>query len=473
MSDDAATVGWLDLLRPEWIPSLVVLLGGVLLYSMNVLLMATVLPSIVEEVGGAALMSWATTAYLATSIVAASCTGLLAAAIGAGRAFCGGALVFFVGTLICAIATSMEAVIVGRFVQGLGCGLLSAMAYVLVRQVFPEPAWPRVFAALAAVWGVSVLVGPLIGGVFAYFDNWRGAFFAVAAVALMLGATALKALPHRPRAADQPLPPMPGLRVALLCLAIVVMSVAAIGQTPLARGGLILLTLALLVVMLRLDRTAEAPLLPRDAFSLRTATGVGLWVALLVSFAFNPLSIYGPMFLQRLHGFDPLTAGYAIAAASMAWTVAAVVVAGFTGDWPNRTIVLGPVVMAGGLLGVALLMPYGPVIPLCVAISAAGLGIGSCWAFTAQRVMSHARAGEEAVAASSVPTIQQAGLALGAAVSGLIANAVGLSGGLEHGAVLRAAFWVPVAFVGVAVLAALMGLHLRILVRHAEAVGKA
>ena len=77
--------GWHALLAPEWIPSLAVLLGGVLLHSMNVLLVATVLPSIVDEVGGAALMSWPTTGYLASSIVAATCTGRLTAAMGSGN----------------------------------------------------------------------------------------------------------------------------------------------------------------------------------------------------------------------------------------------------------------------------------------------------------------------------------------------------------------------------------------------------
>ena len=144
-ADDAAAVGWADLLRPEWIPSLVVLLGGVLLYSMNVMLLATVLPSIVGDVGGAALMSWPTTAYLASSIIAATCTGLLTGWIGPGRTFLAGALIFCAGSLMCAVAPSMGVVIGGRFVQGLGGGLLSAMSYVLVRQVFPQAVWPRAF----------------------------------------------------------------------------------------------------------------------------------------------------------------------------------------------------------------------------------------------------------------------------------------------------------------------------------------
>ena len=83
----ASPVGWSALLKREWLPLLVALVGGVLLHSMNVLMLATVLPSIVEEVGGTAMMSWPTTAFLASSIVAATCTGHLTAQLGARSAF--------------------------------------------------------------------------------------------------------------------------------------------------------------------------------------------------------------------------------------------------------------------------------------------------------------------------------------------------------------------------------------------------
>src|SRR5215468_7234872 len=99
--------GWSDILKPEWLPALTVLVGGVLLHSMNVLIVATVLPSIVEEVGGATMMSWPTTAFLASSILAATCTGLLTVAIGARNAYCAGAVIFGIGALVCGHAASM------------------------------------------------------------------------------------------------------------------------------------------------------------------------------------------------------------------------------------------------------------------------------------------------------------------------------------------------------------------------------
>src|SRR5215470_16623473 len=188
--------GWSDVITVERLPALAVLLGGVLLHSMNVLIVATVLPSLVEEVGGATMMSWPTTAFLASSILAATCTGLLTETIGARRAYWAGALIFGVGALLCGHAASMGHFIAGRFVQGFGGGSLAAVAYILVRSTFPEPIWPRVLALISGAWSVSILLGPLAGGVFARHGDWRSVFIGVTALAVLLAAAAVRALPR-------------------------------------------------------------------------------------------------------------------------------------------------------------------------------------------------------------------------------------------------------------------------------------
>jgi len=459
-----AQAGWSDVLKAEWLPALTVLLGGVLLHSMNVLIVATVLPSIVDEVGGATMMSWPTTAFLASSILAATCTGLLTEAIGARNAYCAGAVIFGVGALLCAHAPSMGYFIAGSFVQGFGGGLLAAVAYILVRITFPEPAWPRVLALISGAWSVSILVGPLAGGVFARHGEWRSVFIGVTALAVLLAAAAVRTLPRARGERAAALPRVPGARVALICLAIIALSSAAVMDAPAAKAGLIALTLAALVGMLRLNRRASVRLLPSDAFSLRSVTGVGLWSTLLLAIAYSPLQIFVPLFLQRLHGFDPLAAGYAVAAASLGWTVAALAVAGLSIVWARRMLILGPVMMTIGLAGVAISGASGPIAGLLLAILLVGLGIGACWAFVAQRVMGGAAREEATVAASAMPTVQQVGLALGGAAAGLVANMAGISGG-DLADIAQAAFWVPASFTCAAIVAGAMGLRLALLTK--------
>src|SRR5207253_2549915 len=155
------------------------------------------------------------------------------------RAYPAGAVILCAGALLCGFAPSMGVIIAGRFVQGFGGGILAALAYVLVRQAFPATLWARMFALLAAVWGISVLVGPLVGGIFANYGNWRGAFFAVAVLAVLLAALAGRALPRAPAAPATAGSGIPTLRVMLICLAIGTMSAAAVAATAPAKAGLI------------------------------------------------------------------------------------------------------------------------------------------------------------------------------------------------------------------------------------------
>src|SRR5262249_55614895 len=209
------------------------------------------------------------------------------------------------------------------------------------------------------------------------------------------------------------------------------------------------------------DRSA-APLLPSDAFSLWSGTGAGLWMVLLMSVGYSPLAIYAPLFLQRMHGVSPLGAGYMVALASLAWTTAALSVASLSEEWPARLIVIGPSAMGVGLAGVGVLMAPGPVAALILPIAMIGAGIGAAWAFVRQRVMSGAKGGEENTAAASAATVQQAGIAWGAAPAGLVANASGLDGGLDPGSVLRASLWVPLALVAAPVAAGGIGVRLNL-----------
>ena len=451
--------GWAILLRREWLPPLAVLLGGILLHSMNVLMLATVLPTIVGELGGAALMSLPSTAFLASSIIAATCAGLATATFGARNVYVAGATIFAAGAIAIALAPAMELVVAGRFVQGFGGGLIAGVAYVLVRTTFPEAAWARAITLLSGMWSVAILVGPLAGGAFARYGQWRGSFVMVAAIGIVLALASFRTLPAS-RSPSAQRAPFPGMRLALVCAAIASSSSAAVVAAPVAKAILIALATAFLAAMLRIDRKVKTPLLPSDAFALTTPTGLGIWLLLLTAIAYSPLQIYIPIFLQSLHGLDPLTAGYGVACASLGWTAASVVVAGADEKWRGRCIVIGPALMLVSLVAAALIGHHSAW-AMCAAILGIGWGIGTCWAFTAQRIMSGARKGEETVAASSVPTVQQMGFAVGAALSGLAANSAGFAVGLPHEAMVYVAYVVPLCFAVSAALATLVAERLR------------
>src|SRR5262249_51530459 len=152
----------------------------------------------------------------------------------------------------------------GRFVQGLGGGLLAALAYVLVRSLFAEALWSRIFGLLASVWSVTVLVGPLIGGIFAGCGFLRGAFFAVAGAGGLLAIGALIIFPASTGDDHQNVRRFPLFRVVLICAYIAFLSLASALGEPAVKGALIMAAIAAFALLLRIDRKAVAPLLPSD-----------------------------------------------------------------------------------------------------------------------------------------------------------------------------------------------------------------
>src|SRR5262249_41626193 len=147
-------------------------------------------------------------------------------------------------------------------------------------------------ALMSSSWTVSVLIGPLVGGLFAHFGNWRSAFVATAAIALAIAIGAFYILPPVATGPRTSPPSVPSARIALICLAIAGTSSTTVLATPFLKLGGIAAAIVSLAIMLRLDRRAPHPLLPSDAFSPRTQTGVGLWLALLLCITFSPLQIF-------------------------------------------------------------------------------------------------------------------------------------------------------------------------------------
>ena len=468
MSDDHSDESWRTLLRPATLPALGVLLAGILLHSMNVLLLATIMPSIVADIRGEAMIVWPTTAYLASSIVATTVSGRLTSAVGAARTFCWAAFAFALGGVVAASAPSMAQVIGGRFLQGLGGGLLSALTYVLARQTFPAALMPRVLALLASVWSVSALIGPLIGGAFATYLSWRGSFIAMAALAAVVGLVAYRVLPANLGTGTNA-PSMPLGLIALVSGAIAVMSLSAVVTDLTLKSLLVVVSIAAMALMVRLNARSSSPLLPTDAFTLNSATGLGLWMTLLLSIAFSPINLYVPVLLQKLHGFSPIAAGYTVAGSALTWTLSALVTASWSRANIDRLLVVAPLVIAAGLAALAVSLPGGQAIASVAAVLLVGAGMGGTWSFVAQRVMERPRDGEGNVAASSVATIQQTAFGLGSALAGIVANLAGFTIDSGRGGLLSTTAAVPLAFAAIALVAALVGRRLATVARSSSA----
>jgi MFS family permease len=152
--------------------------------------------------------------------------------------------------------------------------------------------------------------------------------------------------------------------------------------------------------------------------------------------------VFLPLIVHVLYGVSLLAAGYITALLSLAWTITALYSAGFLERWVRVVIVLGPLVMVGGGVGLAASIAHGPLSLLSVGVALMGAGIGVCFAHISSWSITAARPGESILTASSIPTLQSLGIAFGAAIAGLVANTAGLATDVSRATVIMAATWV-------------------------------
>ena len=431
MTDQAETetVAWAEILNVAYGPSLAVVCLGVWLHAADSLLVATMLPAIVAEVGGEALVAWTIALYEIGSIVAGAASALLAMRHGLRLSMCAAALVFAAGCAVSAIAQSMEVVLSGRLLQGLGGGGLTALSFVAVSQLFPTRLIARAMAAISTFWGVSAFLGPLIGGLFVEFGTWRGGFWFFALQALALGIwIALGAkLGNRP-APKTTSTRFPYQRLLLLSAGVVLIAYGGLDVTPVGTTAFVLVGLACLVLFLRLDgKRSDDRLLPFGPFRMATPVGSTLLLVLCFSLATIAITAYGPLLVTALHGTSALVAGYIVACSSIGWSVAAVLVSGAAERHDPKLIATGMLMVTVSIVGFAYSVAEGPVWLIAVCAAVEGAGFGLAWTFILRRVTALAPLQERERVSGAIPTVQRLGYALGAAYIGIVANAAGFA----------------------------------------------
>jgi MFS family permease len=435
---------------------------GVWLHSADTLVTATIAPSIVDELGSVAYINWTITLYEVGAIIAGAAVAAVCIRFGIKRVFVGATILYALGCAMGALAPTMSVLVFGRFVQGMGGGMLLSLCYIAVEAWFTPQHWGRLFGIVALVWGVGSLIGPLIGGAFAgghdAAASWRGAFWAFGAQAALLCVFALISFPASTptNASQQQWPVMP-----LLWLSAATLIIAQAGASSsvgfaiagCAIGGYLLYRAARLdgaaprqdegvVPLIDRSRTMTR-LLPAQLLDPHHPIGAGLLLVFTLSAATTGFWAYGPLLLKILFGTRPIVTGYILAGEAVAWSVATLAVSKATPADDRWIIRTGTVGVALGSAGFALAVPLGTFVGMIVCGLMQGAGFGLCWRAIVQRIVRAAEPSEQSLAASP-STIQRIGYAVGIA-----ANLSGLADGVSTHTAKTAGFWVFAAFIPV------------------------
>ncbi len=421
--------------------ALILVCAGVWLHAADSLLVATMLPALVAEIGGEALIGWTVSLYEIGTILTGAASGLLAARYGVRLPMAVAAAAFAAGCAISALAPTMWVVLAGRLLQGLGGGGLMALAFVATSVLFPRPLVPRAIAAVSALWGVSAFLGPLIGGLFVEYADWRGGFwfFGAKAVALSLWIGFGAGLGRQPLP-DPARNTVFSSRLLLLAAGVVLIAYGGVEVGPLRTASCVLAGIAALIAFLVLDaRGGGSRLFPRRSFDPTAPVGSGLVMIFCLAIATIAVTAYGPLFIVLLHGAPALVAGYIVACASIGWTIAALLVA-VSAERHDRTLIgAGMLVVTASIPGFLYSVPNGPVWLIAAFSALQGAGFGMAWAFVLRRMTALAPADDTERVAGALPTVQRLGYAVGAAYAGIVANAAGFADGADKAGIAEAA----------------------------------
>lgn len=430
MSDIAAhpAGSWRALLGRERLGTATVLAGGVALYATNEFITISLLPSAVTEIGGTRLFSWVMTVYLVASVAAATTVNALLLRCGPRLSYLLTLAVFGAGSLGCAMAPSMELLLVARTVQGAAGGMLAGLGYAVIKAALPDWLWTRAAALVSAMWGVGVVIGPAMGGLFAQFGLWRWAFASLAVMTLIVATLVPRAVPGRAKgnSAVAARSGIPVVSLILLAAGALAISVAGLQGHLAATVALVVAGVGMVGCFVVVDRRLSVSVLPRAVF----APGPLKWmyVTLGLLMAATMAGMYVPLFGQRLANLMPVVAGFLGAVLAVGWTVAEILSASVrSAGRTARLVAVAPLVLAVGLGLAALTQGTGvgwPVVAMwAVALLIAGSGVGMAWPHLAAWIMGAVDDPVEGgAAAAAINTVQLISGAFGAGLAGVVVN---------------------------------------------------
>jgi len=358
------------------------LMVTMLLASLNQTVLATALPTMVGELHGVDQMTWVISGYILASTIMMPIYGRISDQLGRKPVLISAIAVFMIGSILGAVAQDMSVLIVARVVQGLGAGGLMILSQAAIADVVPARERGRYMGAMGAVFAVSSVAGPLLGGWFTEGPGWRWAFW----INLPLGALAITAVSvflHLPSRRHDTRPRLDYLGMALLAGATTALVLASTwgGSTYDWASpqilGLIAAFLVLGAVFVWAESRASSPVIPLSLFRERnfvlTATA-SLAVGVMM---FGTIG-YMPTYLQMVTGVDATEAGL-LMIPMMGGLLVASVVSGQMVSRSGRYKVFpltGSVVMAIGLVLISTLTVETSLVVLCAYICLFGLGIG-------------------------------------------------------------------------------------------------
>ncbi|MEV0251358.1 MDR family MFS transporter [Nocardia sp. NPDC050712] len=284
---------------------------GMLMAALDQTIVSAALPSIVADLGGAGHMAWVVTAYMLTEAVATALAGKLGDLFGRKLVFQVSAVIFIAGSALAGLSNDMVLLIVARGIQGIGAGGLMVTAMALIADTIPLRERGKYQGALGAVFGVTTVVGPTLGGLFTDHGSWRWCFYVNVPIAIIMIVLAARTIPHV-RAVARPIIDYAGIGLVAAGVSCLILGLEFGGQEyPWGSWQIIALFVAsavLLAAFVAVELRAREPMLPMKLFRSNVFTVCSI-LSFIVGFAMIGSMTFLPAYFQYVDGVSATMSG--------------------------------------------------------------------------------------------------------------------------------------------------------------------
>ena len=402
----------------------VAIMLGMLLAALDQTIVATALPTIVSDLGGANHLSWVVTSYLLAETIMTALIGKFGDLYGRKPMFLISVVLFLGGSALCGMADSMLWLVGARAIQGLGAGGLMVTAMAVIADVVPLSERGKYQGVMGSVFGVSTVAGPLLGGLFVDHLSWRWAFYVNIPLGIVVLIVASITLPSVKAAVEPKIDYLGILFIGLAATGLTL--VTTWGGSEFAWTSPVIIAMAIgsllaLGLFVLVEQRAAEPLLPLRLFRSGVFSVCAV-LSFIIGFAMLGGVTYLPTYLQFVHGASATESGLQMLPLVGGLLVASVVVGQViskTGRYRLFPIV-GTVLIGVGLYLLSLLDNQTPYVEVAGFMVVLGVGVGLCMPVPTVVVQSTVDYADLGVATSGVSFLRTMGSSFGVAVFGSI-----------------------------------------------------